>query len=549
MDINNGISREHGVTESTINHKIKNLKRAGHIPVLDHSYDLAGEIYEQFRNRFFLAEEAKELLYILSQPHVRALFDVHDRVANKEYLPVLPDILSQCDDEDRAIKLVRLLKHNEPLGVTIKNRETDGVICVARVFVGGPAERSGLIRNGDEIHEVNGIPVKGRNIEQVVQILNSCDGAISLKLVPALADDEIPNSKVKIKAYFSYDPSTDLLIPCKDAGLSFKAGDILEIVNTDDPIWWQAKLHHDHTNKIGLIPSRSLQTRRATETYNNSAARGFPCSPNFSRKFSPPVSKLTPTTAGGLLSPRFQRKLNKKSKKFSYKADIKDDPEIQCFSSKVLYEEVELYLHRRARKRPIIIVGPPSMGKHDLKQKLIRENPSYASPIPVTSRPKKILETDGKEYNFVSKCEMEKLIQSHRLLEYGEYKGHLYGITLDSICSIISSGRTCVLVCQPQSLSTLRCAAIKPLVAFLKPPSLEKLKQLKVYTGEKSTKKLTLTEMEEMVLGAAHIESTYSELCDETIVSTDFMYSYVSLLNLSKSSSSEAKWIPSAWLD
>lgn len=44
MDINNGISREHGVTESTINHKIKNLKRAGHIPVLDHSYDLAGEV-------------------------------------------------------------------------------------------------------------------------------------------------------------------------------------------------------------------------------------------------------------------------------------------------------------------------------------------------------------------------------------------------------------------------------------------------------------------------------------------------------------------------
>lgn len=28
-------------------------------------------------------------------------------------------------------------------GVTIKKRETDGVIYVARVFVGGPAERSG----------------------------------------------------------------------------------------------------------------------------------------------------------------------------------------------------------------------------------------------------------------------------------------------------------------------------------------------------------------------------------------------------------------------
>jgi len=29
-----------------------------------------------------------------------------------------------------------------------------------------------------------------------------------------------------------------------------------------------------------------------------------------------------------------------------------------------------------------LLIGPPSMGKHDLKQKLIRENPSYASPIP-----------------------------------------------------------------------------------------------------------------------------------------------------------------------
>lgn len=64
-----------------------------------------------------------------------------------------------------------------------------------------------------------------------------------------------------MKAYFSYDPSVDLLIPCKDAGLSFKSGDILEILNTEDPIWWQARMFYDHTNRTGLIPSRALQTR------------------------------------------------------------------------------------------------------------------------------------------------------------------------------------------------------------------------------------------------------------------------------------------------
>lgn len=46
---------------------------------------------------------------------LQAVFDVHDRVANREYLPVLPDILPQFDDEDSAVKMVKLMKNNEPL--------------------------------------------------------------------------------------------------------------------------------------------------------------------------------------------------------------------------------------------------------------------------------------------------------------------------------------------------------------------------------------------------------------------------------------------------
>jgi len=44
------------------------------------------------------------------------MFDVHDRVANKEYLPVLPDILPQVDEENVSVKVVKLLKtQSEPL--------------------------------------------------------------------------------------------------------------------------------------------------------------------------------------------------------------------------------------------------------------------------------------------------------------------------------------------------------------------------------------------------------------------------------------------------
>lgn len=44
-----------------------------------------------------------------------------------------------------------------------------------------------------------------------------------------------------MRALFTYDPKLDTLSPCKELGLSFKTGDILQIVDQSDPNWWQAK--------------------------------------------------------------------------------------------------------------------------------------------------------------------------------------------------------------------------------------------------------------------------------------------------------------------
>lgn len=42
-----------------------------------------------------------------------------------------------------------------------------------------------------------------------------------------------------MRPYFDYDPANDNLIPCREAGMAFKRGDILQIVNREDPNWWQ----------------------------------------------------------------------------------------------------------------------------------------------------------------------------------------------------------------------------------------------------------------------------------------------------------------------
>ena len=47
-----------------------------------------------------------------------------------------------------------------------------------------------------------------------------------------------------------------------EASLAFKRGDILDIVNTNDTWWWQARKHgSDKTTLAGLIPSRLLTER------------------------------------------------------------------------------------------------------------------------------------------------------------------------------------------------------------------------------------------------------------------------------------------------
>lgn len=59
------------------------------------------------------------------------------------------------------------------------------------------------------------------------------------------------------------------------------------------------------------------------------------------------------------------------------------------------------------------------------------------------------LEEDGKAYHFTTREAMEADIRQHRYLESGELKGNLYGTKLESILSIIRSGKMCVLDCSP----------------------------------------------------------------------------------------------------
>ena len=50
-------------------------------------------------------------------------------------------------------------------------------------------------------------------------------------------------TEVYLRAHFDFNPRQDRLIPSQDAGLSFRRGDILMVLNQEDSFWWQVSMY------------------------------------------------------------------------------------------------------------------------------------------------------------------------------------------------------------------------------------------------------------------------------------------------------------------
>ncbi|NXA06013.1 MPP4 protein, partial [Sapayoa aenigma] len=148
------------------------------VPVTPQARALSREVIELLREAP-QSGEIKELRRLLRAPHLkaspargnRALLSAHDTVAQKDFEPTLPPLPDNIPENEEAMRIVCLVKNNQPLGATIKRHEITGDITVARVIHGGLADRSGLLYAGDKLVEVNGVPVEGLEPEQVINIL------------------------------------------------------------------------------------------------------------------------------------------------------------------------------------------------------------------------------------------------------------------------------------------------------------------------------------------------------------------------------------------
>ncbi|KAL7976530.1 hypothetical protein Chor_008479 [Crotalus horridus] len=540
---------------------------------------------------------------------MQALLSVHDIVAEKSYDPVLPPMPDDIDNEEDSVKIIRLVKNREPLGATIKRDENTGAVVVARIMRGGAADRSGLIHVGDELKEVNGISVEDKKPEEIIQILSLSQGAITFKIVPSIKEEvSSKEGKIFMKALFDYNPNEDKAIPCKEAGLPFRKGDVLQIMSQDDATWWQAKLESDANPRAGLVPSKHFQERRlalrrsdvqfqplkiSNKKSCKSVAAQFAfciyklCSKG--RKLKVHINSSFAFMAGhltillyflafvlyaftlhpeevecaghnnGALIAGFRRSFrlsrkDKKTNKTMYeckKSDQYDTADVPT------YEEVAKYRRQPNEKyRLVVLVGPVGVGLNELKRKLlISDTHYYGVTVPHTTRPRRSQESDGVEYTFISKHLFETDIQNNKFIEYGEYKNNYYGTSIDSVRAVLAKNKVCLLDVQPHTVKHLRTLEFKPFVIFIKPPSIERLretrKNAKIISSKDekgAAKPFQEEDFQEMIKSSQIMESQYSHLFDKVVVNDDLTTAYNELKTIFEKLEREAFWVPVSWV-
>uniref|UniRef100_A0A673LQS6 Calcium/calmodulin dependent serine protein kinase n=1 Tax=Sinocyclocheilus rhinocerous TaxID=307959 RepID=A0A673LQS6_9TELE len=482
--------------------------------------------------------DAKELRRILTQPHFMALLQTHDVVAHEVYsdeaLRVTPPPTSPYLNGDSPestngdmdienvtrVRLVQFQKNtDEPMGITLKMNDLNHCI-VARIMHGGMIHRQGTLHVGDEIREINGISVANQTVEQLQKMLVML---ASVRLLCCFADlcillqKESPSTSrqspanghssinssilIFVRAQFEYDPVKDDLIPCKEAGIRFRVGDIIQIISKDDHNWWQGKLENTKNGTAGLIPSPELQEWRVA------------C---IAMEKTKQEQQASCTWFG------------KKKKQYKDKYLAKHNADL------VTYEEVvKLPAFKR---KTLVLLGAHGVGRRHIKNTLITKHPDrFAYPIPHTTRPPKKDEENGKNYFFVSHDQMMQDISNNDYLEYGSHEDAMYGTQLETIRKIHEQGLVAILDVEPQALKVLRTAEFAPYVVFIAAPT--------ITPGMNEDESLQRLQKESEIL-----QKTYAHYFDQTIINNEIDETIRLLEEAIDLVCTTGQWVPVSWV-
>jgi guanylate kinase len=124
-----------------------------------------------------------------------------------------------------------------------------------------------------------------------------------------------------------------------------------------------------------------------------------------------------------------------------------------------------------------VVSAPSGTGKTTVVERLVQVTPDLALSRSYTSRAVRPGETDGIDYNFITRTRFEAMIEGDAFLEWADVFGNLYGTCAEDSDRELNQGRDLVLVIDVQGARQVRRRCPGTVGVFVLPPSFETLER------------------------------------------------------------------------
>ncbi len=139
-------------------------------------------------------------------------------------------------------------------------------------------------------------------------------------------------------------------------------------------------------------------------------------------------------------------------------------------------------------KGEIIAVSAPSgAGKTTIVKQILKQYPEIVFSVSATTRPKRVVETDGVEYYFITENEFVEKIENDEFVEWEKFYDYYYGTFKKIVDNCVNERKTILLELDVKGALALKKIYPEVHLIYIMPPSYEELiKRLKGRQTENS---------------------------------------------------------------
>lgn len=147
-----------------------------------------------------------------------------------------------------------------------------------------------------------------------------------------------------------------------------------------------------------------------------------------------------------------------------------------------------------------VFSAPSGSGKTTIVRDVLNNYPEFVFSVSATTRNRREIETDGKDYFFLSEEEFQEKLKNREFVEWEKFYGYYYGTLKEFIEQNISKGLNVVFEVDVKGAVSIKYHYPEAVLIFIAPPSKEvlikRLTDRKTETQEDLKKRIERSEME-----------------------------------------------------